>query len=1302
MPRRDFRPKDKPDKPQGSGSGNGADPGSGSVPGRGRPPSRTSFGQRGSGRDSRPSSRQEHNRSFSDRGRGGARGGRGAGGRGRGDSRGRGAGRGGGRGSFSGSRQSSQSFTKPGSPYQNGTGGFKSQSRYSLPQESAPKPQRQLFKDEDDEDEDDSDHSDHVEIKKESDGSDEEEHETKPKVPATPKQIFKPADPSQLASAPGHPFGKGGLLMPVTPLWSQSSPPKLESAPPPSEKQRRKAKAANVVVSHASLTDEHIASLEERAGKLLERENDTYSRMFEAEATGTANAKTSLAAAGSNISAADARFIRSLLSTSGEGGTLSDRISALTLLLQSSPLHNLRPLESLMAMVRKKNRDESGRASRALADWFASASGLPSDRKLRYFRDQAGLADVAFALSKSDTDKDTLATAERHLLLYAFEHRLKTIFFDFLLLLEARTHDALAFARQSAVIQISNLLSAKAEQEQNLLRLLVNKLGDGERSVASKASNALLQLLTSHPGMKSIVIREVADLVLKPSANVPTAAATKASGSKSESGSKTSSTTAEESKKYNSHARYYGVLTLNQTMITSQDRENGLANALVNLYFELFEGILEEMDAQRGTGPGRKEEKLGAGGEAEDAEDDEEEDEKKPKQKNRWRDQPGKRGKKGKRAAAPGGGKEVNAVVKDAEAKIVAALLTGVRRAMPFARLETAVFERHIDTLFRITHSGTFNISIQALQLIFQVCTSTSKDAGAGAPSVKTEGAFTTSAKLTDRYYRTLYASLIDPRLEETSKQAMYLNLLFRSMKVDCVAAATASAPEAAEDELQRLQAFAKRLVQVLGHHQPPFICGALFMLGELSKLCQPLREMVTVPAELRSQAEVKDEEPSSDDPQDGEVSMNSNGHSKFSKEYDGVKRDPKYAKAGSTCLWELVPLVSHYHPSVALHTRQLIDGVPISANPDLNTSSLSHFLDRFVFRNPKAKAPTAKGASIMQPGEGTGTGGLSAGVGVDEVNVVNLKGRGVSKEEDVMNPKFLKKSRDEIPVDQLFFHQYFQQKQAREQSAGRGPGPEVDEEAEQGDVLNEEEFGEDEIWEAITNALPESGDVDGLEDSDGDDDELFDYEDSDDDLAGVDLGQDSDDEDAEDGEADALLFKTGEVKDEEEDDDDDDDDSLDIELHEDDPADFFNDDSDGVDEDDSEGDEEEDEEEGDEEEEDMSPDEELEDDIISEDDDESQDAELFEDEDDLIPFDEDSDEEDDEDLKPAPSASLSKQKRKRGKDEEEEDEQGAAGGGAKMSNQERRAQRKKRKAMPTFASADDYAHLLASDDEGS
>jgi ribosome biogenesis protein MAK21 len=79
-------------------------------------------------------------------------------------------------------------------------------------------------------------------------------------------------------------------------------------------------------------------------------------------------------------STSDARFLTRVLAS----GTLSDRLSALTLMAQGSPVHNARALESLKAMAAKKGREESLKALRAVVDWWVGG-GTP-DRKLKYVR----------------------------------------------------------------------------------------------------------------------------------------------------------------------------------------------------------------------------------------------------------------------------------------------------------------------------------------------------------------------------------------------------------------------------------------------------------------------------------------------------------------------------------------------------------------------------------------------------------------------------------------------------------------------------------------------------------------------------------------------------------------------------------------------------------------------------------------------------------------------------------------------------------------------------------------------------
>ena len=186
-----------------------------------------------------------------------------------------------------------------------------------------------------------------------------------------------------------------------------------------------------------------------------------------------------------------------------------------------------------------------------------------------------------------------------------------------------------------------------------------------------------------------------------------------------------------------------------------------------------------------------------------------------------------------------------------------------------------------MDMLFKITHSSNFNTSIQALILIQQLAAS--------------------KRIAEDRFYRTLYESLLDPRLITSSKHAMYLNLLFRSIKADL--------------NVRRVKAFAKRLLQVISLHQPPFICGVLYLLRELQGTFPGLSSLLKDPEEWDEVDEVFLDMPESlEEDALAEVSQVDFRHPDRSHDekmthsrYDGRKRDPEHSNADKSCLWELV-----------------------------------------------------------------------------------------------------------------------------------------------------------------------------------------------------------------------------------------------------------------------------------------------------------------------------------------------------------------------------------------------------------
>jgi ribosome biogenesis protein MAK21 len=106
---------------------------------------------------------------------------------------------------------------------------------------------------------------------------------------------------------------------------------------------------------------------------------------------------------------------RQFLSTIMTSGTQSDKLSALTLSITSSPLHCQKQLDALLNMARKKSRNEAVQAIAAIKDLLVG--NLLPDRKLVYFGKQGGL---------SDNVKD------EELILWTFEDWLKGWYFQVL------------------------------------------------------------------------------------------------------------------------------------------------------------------------------------------------------------------------------------------------------------------------------------------------------------------------------------------------------------------------------------------------------------------------------------------------------------------------------------------------------------------------------------------------------------------------------------------------------------------------------------------------------------------------------------------------------------------------------------------------------------------------------------------------------------------------------------------------------------------------------------------------------
>jgi ribosome biogenesis protein MAK21 len=186
--------------------------------------------------------------------------------------------------------------------------------------------------------------------------------------------------------------------------------------------------------------------------------------------------------------------------------------------------------------------------------------------------------------------------------------------------------------------------------------------------MCSRASYYLLQLLQAHPSMKVVVVQEVIGLVLRPH-TAPTSSTKMPIRTLHRPKHKTKGINAIRSNRSSgtSHARYYATITFNQIVLTPRDRD--VASQLIHVYFEMFKEL------------------LGEGKEMPDEEEDPS-NEKEVRMDKVGRVMDNRKGK-GKRKLKEAKGAAGFAEVEDAHSKLVSAILTGVNRALPFAKIDS-------------------------------------------------------------------------------------------------------------------------------------------------------------------------------------------------------------------------------------------------------------------------------------------------------------------------------------------------------------------------------------------------------------------------------------------------------------------------------------------------------------------------------------------------------------------------------------------------------------------------------------
>ncbi|XP_022915981.2 CCAAT/enhancer-binding protein zeta [Onthophagus taurus] len=362
----------------------------------------------------------------------------------------------------------------------------------------------------------------------------------------------------------------------------------------------------------------------------------------------------------------------------------------------------------------------------------------------------------------------------------------------------------------------------------------------------------------------------------------------------------------------------------------------------------------------------------------------------------------------------------------DVDSRMMSALLMGVNRAYPYAKLELNKISEHIDTMYRVVHVANFNVALHTLTLLYQVSDYAND--------------------INDRFYSALYKKLLDPKLPSTTHQAILLNLIFKALSKD--------------KEINRIMSFIKRLLQLTLSLEPSFACGMLYLISQLCKDNPNLLHLTLKESESKELSQFDDDgdekyedvgetviKIEDDDNLPGEKIDEEASEKKIEEEvdikpdidelnkkiqtsssgwvhrtqtikkehdlkvYNPLNRNPLYSGVQYTAYLELLNLQNHYHPSVALFAEKILKGEPITYSGDpLQDFTLIRFLDRFVFKNPKKIEEMKQGA---HPTFGKRKHYLPLGL------------RSIS----VTSEKYLNQNERKIPVDELFVYKFLQKR---------------------------------------------------------------------------------------------------------------------------------------------------------------------------------------------------------------------------------------------------------------------------------
>lgn len=855
---------------------------------------------------------------------------------------------------------------------------------------------------------------------------------------------------------------------------------------PPDNKWYDNTITSKVVATSSSFKLNELNMIQDIAKKEFQKEEDIY--LKRRRKTGESDV--------------DEKWIRDV----AQSGTLSDKVAALALIIQESPIHNLQSFDTLLSYCSHKKEQRSCQLAMEAVKDLLIHNVLP-DRKLNSFQFYCNSG----YFHHSDMNMSILLT-------FWYEDQLITRIKSFIDNIEeiGLKSSNIEYFKKFCMEIVCDLLISKPEQEARLLNMLTNKLGDPMKGIIPKCIELLDKIISIHPVMKGVIVREVRQFLYRP--HLPPRSLYAA----------TNFLTSIRLTKKDMKA----AVSTTSSPASSVTSTTDVASQLVECYISLFEKSTIENNGSESS----------------------------------------------------------------SSSKLLSSLLQGVNRVYPFLKNKQSLI-KHVDTLFKITHTTQFATAVQALTLISHIAlptptrarsSTTSHDAtiahdNATVAIDKDDGGGSTDtddAGIVTRYYRALYSMLFSEQILSRTRNTLFFKLLFRSLKFD--------------PSMERKLAFMKRLTILLLQCNSAIAAGILLLLSEA---CSNMSAAAGNRGHSDAKSAVKDTTIKTSSSRQGQSNLHSKKQNDDDKRlsffsldklfdfpaytetavvlvddqehdwfdcYDARKREPLFAfytekekdvtsnsmpigngnissssksnllhrnhmtmtgshAAAKTLptLWETALLKRHFHPSVQAFMNGFSASphtIDFSGDP-ISDFSITAFLNRFAYKNPKKSRDKDTSSSSTSLSNKT-----KFSTGEEPINRIldptHTSSVGDNEEEE---------SSSKLTSDKLFFYKYFTERE-KLRSEGKVRNRSKNKKSSRADGDGDDEIDEDDEEEAIDMFADKLADdlmknhAKSIDPDDDDDDDEGDYE-SDEDLyqdqnsfSDVD---DDDDDDEDDDESD-------------------------------------------------------------------------------------------------------------------------------------------------------------------------------------